>query len=258
MLSGEGWKFTRGNNPKLSELLLDILVDIPALFEATDRILESPGSEPDYTLQRVALMQRCSLFHMELEQWHEHAQKTVQGSVYWETEEVVASGELQFGRRLEFSSLPVAQILLIYWICRAMLYADMDRLVSSPYQRPEPSQYSISAISFADLVIRSLHFCTDDKHGMSGVQSATFPIWAAQHAVYYKRSPEKYQYCYNLSRDIGGARGIFFLSLISNLSLEDYPPVGREGLTSRMSELTMFFDKKKIDEFVYKEEIVDD
>lgn len=258
MLSGEGWKFTRGNNPKLSELLLDILVDIPALFEATDLLLENQGSEPDYTLQRVALMQKCNLFHKELEQWHEHVERTVQGSVYWETEEVVTSGELQFGHRLEFSSLPVAQILLIYWICRAMLYADMDRLVASPYRHPETNPYSISAISFADLVIRSLPFCTDDAHGMSGVQSATFPIWAAQHAVYHKRSPEKYQYCYNLSRGIGEARGIYFLSLISNLSLEDYPPVGKEGLTSRMNEQTMFFDKKSIDEFVYKEQIVDD
>jgi hypothetical protein len=258
VLSGEGWKSARGNNPKLSELLLDILVDIPALFEATDRLLESGGPEPDYTLQRVALMQRCALFHKALEEWHEHAEKTVQGSVYWETKEVVTSGEMQFGRRLEFSSLPVAQILLIYWICRAMLYADMDRLVSSPYQHPGANPYSKSAISFADLVIRSVPFCTDDKHGMSGVQSATFPIWAAQHAVYHKRSPEKYRYCYNLSRDIGGARGIFFLSLISNLSLEGYPQVGREGLTRRMSEQTMFFDKKRIDEFVYREEIVDD
>ena len=258
MLSGAGWKSTRGNNPKLSELLLDIIVDIPALFEATDRLLESPGSEPGYTLQRVALMQRCNLFHKELEQWHENAGRTVQESVYWETEEVVTSGELVFGHCLEFSSLPVAQILLIYWVCRAMLYADMDRLASSPYSNPEANPYSISAISFADLVIRSLPFCTDEKHGMSGVQSATFPIWAAQHAVYYKRSPEKYQYCYNLSRDIGDARGIYFLSLISTLSLEDYPPVGKEGLTSRMNEQTMFFDKKKIGEFVYKGEMVDD
>ena len=258
MLSGEAWKSIRGHNPKLSELILDILVDIPALFEATDRLLESRGSEPGYTLQRIALMQRCALFHKELEQWHEYAEKTVQGSVYWETEEAVTSGELQFGRRLEFSSLPVAQILLIYWICRAMLYADMDRLVSPPDQHSEANQYSTLAISFADLVIRSLPFCTDDNHGMSGVQSVAFPIWAAQHAVYHKRSPEKYQYCYNLSRDIGGARGIFFLSLISNMSLEDYPPVGREGLTSRMGEQTMFFDKKRIDEFVYGEEMVDD
>lgn len=257
MLSGDGWKFTRGNNPKLSELLLDIVVDIPALFEATDRLLETQVPEPGYTLQRVALMQRCNLFHKELEQWQENAERTIQGSVYWETEEVVTSGELQFGSRLEFSSLPVAQILLFYWICRAMLYADMDRLASSSYHHPGPNPYSISAISFADLVIRSLPFCTDDKHGMSGVQSATFPIWAAQHAVYYKRSPEKYQYCYDLSRDIGEARGIYFLSLISTLSLEDYPPVGREGLTSRMNDLTMFFDKKKVDEFVYSGEIAD-
>ena len=230
-------------------------------------------------------MQSYASVHEQMKAWYEHAETKIDGLIYWEDDsgEIVGAEGVQFGTRLHFSSLSIAQMVLIYWSFQGILDAEMDHLVSSssssspsfssktnlesitpitpisiidPPDWPKINSYNKSAIAYADLIIRSEPFCTDPRHGMAGVQTVIFPLWSIQQAIYFKRSQEKFSYCYNRSREIGSGRGAFFLSLITNLSIENYVAMGEFGLTSRLTNEgsdggRVFMDRKWVEKFQY-------
>ena len=227
-------------------------------------------------------MQSYAFVHEKLRVWYEHVETRIDGRIYWEDDsgETVGDEEVQFGTRLHFPSLPVAQMVLIYWSFRGIMDSEMDHLVSSsspavlsssktttgefitpismtdPPGWPDLTSHHKSAISYADLIVRSEPFCTDTEHGMAGVQTVIFPLWSIQQAIYFGRSQEKFTYCYNRSREIGGGRGVFFLSLISNLSIRSYVAMGKSGLTNQLTSEEsdggrVFMDRKVAEDFQY-------
>lgn len=259
-------------------MLLDIIADIPALFEETDFLLDNERQEPQFTLKRIAIMQKYTMFHEQLQGWYLGVEQATPAPIYWETTKEDDQAQIEgfpFETRLAFSSLPVAQLVLIYWTLRSMLYSEMDRLTSAykDYSPSQPLRSSIStpatehlpnifvdsSLAFADLAIQAEPFCTHISHGMSGVQSVAFSMWALQHHVYLGRCPEKERYCDQRALEIGRSRGLYFLSQVTNLSCDDYKQMGKVGLRlelidgqgAQVDEGISYFDRGSLEKFEY-------
>jgi hypothetical protein len=261
------WKQGRTEAPKLNHLLLDILADIPALFEKTDLLLDNEKQEPEFTLQRIDMMQKYTAVNEQLRTWYHTVEEANPKPLYRDAtkEDDIAEIEYSpFESPIVFSSLSIAQLVLIYWTCRSMLYAEMDRLTST-YESPQPhfsflnstpkklsNAYTASSFELADLALRGEPYCTHKSHGMSGVQSVAFTLWALQHHVYFNRSVEKEEYCNKRALHIGRSRGLYFLSQVTNLSCDDYKEMGQKGLKLEVQDSGIhYFERTSLEKFEY-------
>lgn len=217
------------------------------------------------------------MFHEQLQGWYSGVEQATPAPIYWKTtkDDPVEIEGFPFETQLAFSSLPVAQLVLIHWTLRSMLYSEMDRLtstyeacfpsqplrssVSKPTAENAPNTFVTSSLAFADLAMQAEPFCTHISHGMSGVQSVAFSMWALQHHVYLGRCPEKERYCDRRALELGRSRGLYFLSQVTNLSCDDYKQMGKMGLRLEIvdgqgvpgDEEISYFDRSSLERFDY-------
>jgi hypothetical protein len=206
--------------------LSEIIVDLPSILEHADRLRDvSSFSNTPATASRLyeSAWSLCNKFH----DWHHELLSEIPGLVYWPVPSSVpnpADGIAQgrvFPLSLQFESLHIAQLMLIYWSALALLYSAMYK-VYSILQSPRyfsgvieipiasenmeisncaldscPSSISAQAtakwdmatppsieemIRLAKCICQSVEYCYNIDRGTLGPQSTVFSLWAAKQA----------------------------------------------------------------------------
>lgn len=249
----------------IPDSLRNVMVDLPALLEQTDVICLGFRTSGYVDLQECfKLLMKCQAVDVKLEQWHTRAWKELPGDLYWKdfkikTEyEEIKSGNL-FDDDLLFSNLPTAQMMTSYWSTRSLLYDTMEKVLRvvqeyqiQPYHDASGMQqgdravpttsFSIqhqdfaapisiescmtNAMKYADMVCRSVSFCTSPDHRHMGIQAMTQPLWLAQQ-IFRERDPLKSTWCLQSSKVIA-ARGLGMMERVArDFGFSDYAELTR-------------------------------
>lgn len=249
--------------------LRNVMVDLPALLEQTDNICIGFQNTRFVDLQECfKLLMKCQAVDFKLEQWHTRAWHEQQGELYWpeikiKTEEDEMKGHEFFEENLLFSNLPTAQMMTSYWSTRSLLYDTMEKILRviqdyqiepynnmpghSPRERAIPTtSFSIqhqdlaapisidscmfNAMKYADMVCRSVHFCTNTDHRHMGIQAMTQPLWLAQQ-IFKERDAVKSTWCLQSSKTLA-ARGLGMMERVAtDFGFADYADQTKPRMT---------------------------
>jgi hypothetical protein len=113
--------------------LWDLIVDLPSILEQAD-ILSNEAKGSGKFATGLSLYACCRSLYCNLQDWHSELQSQIPGPLYWAIPSSVqnpvdsAGLGMVFPFSLQFQSLHVAQLVLIYWSALALLYNTMHQV----------------------------------------------------------------------------------------------------------------------------------
>jgi hypothetical protein len=203
------------------------MIKVPYIMEAFDILSrETKKSNVGTKLRNalVYLLRSCFQINTRLLVWHKSLRHEVSGELYTVLPSIArnpADDEIRgrvFPLAIQFPTLSVAQLMLLYWSTMLLLYriiGDIQKVLQDYNQHASqdtpssgsgrllppaeargyhgcaseelsvenlPLYYALpeSMRQFAASICQSVEYCYQSKNGTLGLQSTVFPIWAAQ------------------------------------------------------------------------------
>lgn len=169
VLDEERWKTLpwKGRVKTPNDTMVDILCSIPGILEAVDRLASTTAGEKRKEALRIYTIAKCWTLHVQLEAW-----LTINPT------EIHVPELIDSVDPIYFPDLETACITVRYWVTALLLYTALDRVsgvdittdnaLSRP-DRPHPRY-------FARLIARSARFFFQEKYGITGATTISFPL----------------------------------------------------------------------------------
>ena len=193
-------KWWRNNVDRLSDqaygALLRMITTLPSVLEKIDEAQEMVGGEEE--AEWMGLLGVCQKLEAAFLDWFERnldqnpARQTWTGAGKGPCM-LLDPDHLDPDLNVEFPSLYIARIYLLYWTCMILLYeslitihqnlgfdAAVDPLSTTIPRANPPLHYGTSAHAFALKVRYSVRYCLRPGHGIIGKNIIMLPLWIAR------------------------------------------------------------------------------
>jgi hypothetical protein len=178
VLNEEKWKTIPWRNrvKTPNDTLLDIMAGVPEVLENVDRHgALSPGTPQDEATD-LETCAKCWTLHIQLQEW------------LIQNEHEIHTPVTTTATPITFSSLEIACLTIRYWVLALLLYSSLDTASRIPTTDPECTHPDRPHPRyFARLIARAAPYFFQDKFGISGPTTVSFPIGNA--LLYMRRDP---------------------------------------------------------------------
>lgn len=190
--------------------LLRLMTMLPAILEQCDQTATLP--EDAYMVESCkALFASCSWLEIQFAAWYDNTRQQLAGFKLVET--VLIKG-MKSDMDIEFPTLYIARLYLLYWSSMVLLFSSMamlqDKLSSTlrlttiaRLRSQKLMSYSSQTHTFALNVRYSIHYCLKPRHGIVGKCFVLLPLWIAKNALKDCGDMEAKAWCDGVLEGIG-------------------------------------------------------